>query len=201
MVTVVEGELKASFSLPFTTRWSEGRNMLYTPRIRMKTTLYKYTSGLFCSGTNVLLLTSEFSLSTRGEIQFLKVFRNHTMQTTSFNGRNPTLCPNGRNSTIVFHGPTSKSQLLNTMGGTQLLNIIVGPQLQLSGIETDNPTVCLHSPQSTPNWRVFKIFKFSAYLFRAWRHSHSSHISYLGFIMTIVIVISFAHERKLYPML
>ena len=33
------------------------------------------------------------------------------MLTTSFNGRNPTLCSNGRNSTIVFHGPTSKSHL------------------------------------------------------------------------------------------
>ena len=37
--------------------------------------------------------------------------------------------------------------------------------------------------------------------FRAWRHSQSSPISYLGFIMTIVIVIFFTHERKLYPML
>ena len=31
------------------------------------------------------------------------------MLTTSFNGRNPTLCPNGRSSTIVFYGTTSKS--------------------------------------------------------------------------------------------
>ena len=36
--------------------------------------------------------------------------------------------------------------------------------------------------------------------FQAWRPSHSSLISYLGFIMTIVIVISFVHEHKLYPM-
>ena len=33
--------------------------------------------------------------------------------------------------------------------------------------------------------------------FRAWRHSHSSPISYLGFIMTIVIVISSARQRRL----
>ena len=35
--------------------------------------------------------------------------------------------------------------------------------------------------------------------FRAWRHSHSSIISYLVFIMSIVIVLSFAHERKTVP--
>ena len=45
----------------------------------------------------------------------------------------------------------------------------------------------------------FKIPKFSAYLFWVWRHPHSSPISYLGFIMTMVIVISFAHERKTAP--
>ena len=46
----------------------------------------------------------------------------------------------------------------------------------------------------------FKISKFSAHRFRAWCNSHSRHISYLGFIMTIMIVISSAHERKLYPL-
>ena len=46
----------------------------------------------------------------------------------------------------------------------------------------------------------FKIAEFSAHRIRAWRHSHSSLIPYLGFIMTIEIVISSAHERKLYPM-
>ena len=65
---------------------------------------------LRCSGTNRLLI-SGFGSSTRGETQFLKLFCNHTMLTTYFNGRNLTLCPKGRNSTIVFHGPTSKSQL------------------------------------------------------------------------------------------
>ena len=37
------------------------------------------------------------------------------------------------------------------------------------------------------------------HLFRAWRYPHPSLISCLGFIMTIVIVISFAHERKTVP--
>ena len=85
---------------------------------------------------------------TRRETQFFKSLSYHTMLTTSFNGRNPTLCPNARNSTIVFHGPTSNPnclvgpELLNNMVGPQLLTIMVGPQLQLSAIEADNPT-CL----------------------------------------------------------
>ena len=33
----------------------------------------------------------------------------------------------------------------------------------------------------------------------AWRHSHSCLISYLGFIMTIVVAIFFAGERKTVP--
>ena len=52
----------------------------------------------------------------------------------------------------------------------------------------------------SPTDVFFKIPKFSAHRFWAWHHSHSSRISYLGFIMTIVIVISSAHERRLYPM-
>ena len=95
------------------------------------------------------LLTSGLS-STRGDRQFLKVFRNHTMLTTSFNGRNPTLCPNGRNSTIVFHDPTSRSQL---PGRTQLLNCLSLRQTtQLSVYMAQ----CQHS-----NCLFLKIFKFS----------------------------------------
>ena len=59
----------------------------------------------------VLLISWLRFFDMRRETQFLKVFRNHTMLTTSFNGRNPTLCPNGRNTTIIFHGLTSKSPL------------------------------------------------------------------------------------------
>ena len=133
---------------------------------------YEETGGLKYTGDFVVqvqthLLTSNSGSSTWGERQFIKVFRNHTMLTTSFNGQNPTLCPNGRNSTIVFHGPTSKSQLpgwtqlLNIMVGTELFNTIIWTQLQLSAIEADNPAVCRHCPKSTPNWLFFKIFKFS----------------------------------------
>ena len=91
-------------------------------------------------------------------------------------------------------------QLLNVIVRPQLLNIIVRTQLLLSAIEADNPTVYLHEPKSTPNCFFFKIFKFSGPS-RPGMTSHSSPISYLGFIITIVIVISFARESKLYPML
>ena len=37
------------------------------------------------------------------------------------------------------------------------------------------------------------------HLFRAWRHLHSSPFPVWGIIMTMVIVISFAHERKTAP--
>ena len=105
---------------------------------------------------------------TRREIQFLKVFHNHTMLTTSFNGQNPTLCPNGRNSTIIFHGPTSKSQL---PGRTPLLHTMVG--LNFSTPSWSDPNFnCLPQRQTTqlsvyiaqsqlPTDLFLKIFKFS----------------------------------------
>ena len=110
-----------------------------------------------------------------------------------------------------------RPELLTIMVGPQLLDIMVRTQLQLSASMAENPSVCLHGPKSTPNRCVFqnlqilwtisllKCFSKSSdsqdHCLRAWHHSHSSLISYLGFIMTIVIVISFAHECKLYPML
>ena len=48
-------------------------------------------------------------------------------------------------------------------------------------------------PWSNLNWRFFNILKISG------RHPHSSPISGRGFIMTMVIVICFAHERKTAP--
>ena len=94
-----------------------------------------------------------------------------------------------------------QSQFLNTMVGPQLLTIMVGPQLQLSTSVAENTTVCLHSPKSTPKWLFFKILKFSGSSLPSKTSFTLQPISYLGFIMTIVIVISFAYERKLYPML
>ena len=102
------------------------------------------------------------------------------------------------NSIVCLHGP-----ILNPQHHcqTQLLYIMVGSQLQLSGIEADNPTFCLHGPKSTPNWLFFKILKFSGPSLLGMTSFTLQPIFYLGFIMTVVIVISLARERKLYPVL
>ena len=103
-----------------------------------------------------------------------------------------------------------QSQFLYTIVGPQFLNTIVGPNFSPSW--SDPNVNCLPQWQKTqlstdmaqnqlPPDVIFKIFKFSSHRFWAWRHSHNSPLSYLGFIMTIVIVISFARERKLYPVL
>ena len=116
-------------------------------------------------------LTSDFSSSKWWETQFLSLLY-RTILTPSFNARNPTLCPNGRNSNIVFHRPTSKSQL-------------------------PGRTSTFQHHGRTPTEYFSNSSKFSAHLFWAWRYPHSSPIFSLGFIMTMVIDISFAHERKL----
>ena len=115
--------------------------MLYTTRIHMHTTQYifkyKYRNSQIHRQLSVvhLLLTSDFGSLTWGERQFLKVFHNHTILKT----------PQRLVHLVV------QSQFLNIMVGHQILTINIGPQLQLSAIEADNPTVCLHGPMSTPN--------------------------------------------------
>ena len=47
-------------------------------------------------------------------------------------------------------------QFLNSMVRAQLLTIMVGPQLQLSAIEADNPTVCLHCPTVNSQLHLFQ---------------------------------------------
>ena len=89
-----------------------------------------------------------FLTSIQGERQFLKVFHNYTILTTSFNGRNPTQCPNSRNSTIVLLGPISNPQ----HHGRNSTSRHHG--------RTPISTVCLHAPKSTPNRLFFKVFKF-----------------------------------------
>ena len=117
----------------------------------------------------------------------------------------------------------SKRQQLDCMAENSIF--------QPSASMANNPIVCLYGPKSTFNTRLHgrehnslchngrdKIISCLAHSqlqtdsfskssnsrdhrFRAWHHSHSSPIFYLRFIMTIVIVISFAHECKLYPVL
>ena len=144
-------------------------------------TPYKSENRRFCcSDTNILLLTSDFGSSTRGERQFFRVFRNHTMLTI----------------------PQHSAHLVVQ---SQFFNIMFGPNFSQSWLDPNFN--CLPQWQTTQlsvymarNQLPTDLFSKSSnsqdHRFRAWRHSHSSSISYRGFIMTIVIVISFALERK-----
>ena len=133
---------------------------------------------LCCSSTNRLLISDFKFFDTRRETQFLKVFRNHTMLITPTTfGTSRGLISNsqlhGRTPTSQHHGRT---QLLHTMFGPQLHNIILRTQLNLfQKLPNSQPISSghdvIHTPASFPVW---------------------------GFIMTMVIVISFARERKLH---
>ena len=58
----------------------------------------------------------------------------------------------------------------------------------------------LHGPKSTPNWRLFQNLQILSPSLPGMTSFTLQPHFLLGFIMTIVIVISSAHERKLYPM-
>ena len=72
----------------------------------------------------------------------------------------------------------------------------LNPTLCLNG---RNSTLIFHGPKSTPNWFFFKILKFSGLSLLGMMSSTLQPISCLGFIMTMVIVISFAREHKSVP--
>ena len=138
----------------------------------------------------------------------------------STQGKNSSLCENFRITLPRLHHrvPTS---LLMSRPITRALYLTMlttwsNPTSQHHGPiptfhhhgQTPNSTVCLNGRQpnclptlSKVNFQLTCFSKSSNspdHCIRAW---HSSPISYLGFIMTIVIVISFPHEHKLYPML
>ena len=92
-----------------------------------------------CSGMNRLLI-SDFGSSTRGE-RHNSYYANHPQYSAHL---------------VV------QSQFLNTMLGPQLLTIMVGPQLQLSGIEADNPTVCLPGPKVNSQLQNLQILRIIA---------------------------------------
>ena len=159
------------------------RISITTVYIHMQTTQYKYTGGLRCSGTNHLL-TSEFGSLTRGERQFLKVFRNHTMLTT----------PQHSAHLVVW---------------TQFLNTRVRTQLPSSRVHSQLPTAWLDS-NFTPSWSdpnfnclpLRQTIKLSVYMvqsqlptasfskssnsqdhcFQAWRHLLSSSFPIWGLL-------------------
>ena len=167
--------------------------MLYITRIHMQITQYKYTSGTLLFRYEPFISFWLRFFDTKRET-ILKSISYHTMLTTP-----------QRSAHLVVQSQFLKTmvgrQLLIIIVGHQLLNTMVGTQLQLSTSMADNPTVCLHCPKSTLNWLFFKIFQFSGPSLPGVTSFILQPISYLRFIMTIVIVISFAQERKLYPML
>ena len=83
------------------------------------------------------------------------------------------------------------------------------PKILTTTATVENSTLCLWGrelnylpPWSNVNLQLTLFSKSSNsqdYLFQAWCHPHSSPISCLGFDMTMVIVISFARERKTVP--
>ena len=113
--------------------------------------------------------------------------------------RNPRKLLNSLPLTPLLTFGTSRSVLdLNSLSQWQKLNCLPAWSNLKSSV---GRTLTSQHHGQTSTAVIFKILKFSAHLFWAWRHPHSSFISNLGFIMTMLIVISFAHERKLYPML
>ena len=119
------------------------------------------------------------------------------MQTTSLNGQNPTLCPNSRNSAIIFHGPASKSQ----QPGRTPTSHHYGRNPTSTVCHCGRQPNCL--PTSFTVNSQLTLFQ-SLQILGTITSRHDviytpAPISYLGFIMTIVIVISFARERKTVP--
>ena len=68
--------------------------------------------------------------------------------------------------------------------------------LRSPSVEIRKPNYIFNGPNPTLN---SKSSSSQDHLFQAWRHPHSSRISCLGFIMTMVIVISFARKCKTVP--
>ena len=113
------------------------------------------TSGLCCSGTNgLLILTSVLRHDERDTIL--------TMLT-------PSRCTA---PLVMFKISVSRDPKILTLAAT-VENSTLCPNGR-------NSIVCRHGPMSTFNWHFFKILKFSAHLFRAWRHPHSNPTFSLG---------------------
>ena len=98
-----------------------------------------------------------------------------------------------------------QSQILNTMVGPQLLNSMVGPQLlnSMVGPQLLNLMVRpqLHNTIVRPQLNLFQNLPNSQPISSGHEVIHTpARISCLGFIMTMVIVISFACERKLHQL-
>ena len=144
-----------------------------------------------------VLLISDFGpwLHEERETQFLKVFANHTIW----------LHPNARGTLWCLKSPFISTGLdsknLTAAATVDNSNRCLNRQKLNSLPSLSNLIYADNLQKRSPITTVF-FAKFSNsldHLFRAWRHPHSTPISCLGFCMTMVIVISFARERKTAP--
>ena len=165
----------------------------------------KYTGELHCSNTNRFFDTRRETI--------LKSLPYHTMLTSSpnvrliswsfrsqfiFAGRVPknlTATATVENSTLgqrnPFSAPIAESQLSACMVKSQ-----TSTAWSDFNFSTPWSDINFSAPWSDFNWIFFKIFQILSPSLLTWHHPHSSFFSCLGFIMTMVIVISFARERK-----
>ena len=120
------------------------------------------------------LLISDFGSSTRGE-RHNSYYADPHQRAAHLVMFKISVGKRSEKPNYIFQQSKSNSQRPNTQFSPQWSNL---------NFSTDSFSKSSNSPD---------------HLFRAWRHPHSSLISCLGFIMTMVIVISFAHERKTAP--
>ena len=124
----------------------------------------------------------DFGSSTQGERQFLKVFANPRISD-----------PNARCILWCLRSLSVEVRKTPTTSSTRWTN----PQLSTQWQRTQFSAYMVQSQISTASF--LKSSNSQDHLFWAWHHLHSSLISCLGFIMTMVIVIPFARERKIVP--
>ena len=145
-------------------------HLLYNLHIHIQTHMQtQEKTGGLLFQVRTVLWTFEFGSSTRGE-RHNSYYTDHTILTI----------PNAQRILWCLRSPPVEIRKLN------------------SSTEWPNPQL-LDFQSQLPTDSFSKSSYFQDHLFRAWHHPHSSHISCLGFIMTLVIVISFACERKTVP--
>ena len=124
-----------------------------------------------------VLLTSDFVSSTQGD-RHNSYYPNHPQRAAHF---------------VVFKISVGKDPKILTATATVENLILYAPM-------AENSTICLHGPMSTFNWLFFQIIRFSGPSLPGMTSSTLQSLFLSGgVIMTMVIAISFAHERKTVP--
>ena len=113
-----------------------------------------------------------------------KLNRNRNVRKLNSVAKNSILCPNVRNSVVYQHGPISNPQLHGRIPTSQ---------------HYDRTSTSQH-PGRNSTESFFKIFQILSPSLLGMTSSPLQPHFCLGFIMTMVIVISFVHERKLHQL-